>query len=93
MKSANHNSAAAGDTKMDSNTPRPFHVPTFNAPEQHLRDLDRSVSPCEIPNATSLAEEQKKAKPGSVLVPLEKEQVDLREASADSLTVVMELDQ
>lgn len=92
MKSANHNSAAAGDTKMDSKTPRPFHVPTFNAPEQHLRDLDRSVSPCEIPNATSLAEDRKKATPGSVLVPLEKEQVDLREASADSLTVVMELD-
>lgn len=60
-----------------------FHDPQFNVAEAHIRELERSVSPFEIPNLLP-------SKPAGI-TEIVKEQVDLRLAS-DNPTVVMELD-
>lgn len=65
-----------------------FHDPGFIVPEAHIRELERSVSPCEIPNILSRAQTPEPAGCTSVV----KELVDLRLASGNNPTVVVELD-
>lgn len=65
-----------------------FHHPGFSVPESHIHELERSVSPCEIPALLS----RKKSPEMSFITSVEKELVDLRLASANNPTVVVELD-
>lgn len=93
---------------MDRNAGQLFHLPGFEGKRSgHAEDRSvspRNVprSPAESPHAPLTPQPQPSAHTrinpasapavGSMLMPLDAEQVDLREASADSLPVVMELD-
>ena len=75
-----------------------FHQPTFEqsyqSPKLFDRSLERLVSPCEIPSNVSTPPSLSKLNPNNqpTLIDTLDEQIDLRLASADNPTTVMELD-
>lgn len=64
-----------------------FHDPHFNNSQHGLPDIERFVSPCEIPTLTSQLRP-----PFQGLTSILQEEIDLRLASGDNPSVVMELD-
>jgi serine/threonine-protein kinase RIM15 len=75
-----------------------FHQPTFEqsyqSPKLFDRSLERLVSPCEIPSNVSTPPSLSRLNPNHQhsLIDTLDEQIDLRLASADNPTTVMELD-
>lgn len=101
----NHNSHEAlhetyNETDIDKSI---FNAPRFELSESNIKELERSVSPCEISlvhtnndyEGSSEARGEENRKPNMDFpnfVEIIQEQIDLRLASSDNPTAVMELD-
>ncbi|KAK6198029.1 response regulator receiver [Scheffersomyces amazonensis] len=87
------NTSTNTHNEASTTSPTIFHSPVFQASNHDLRSIDRSVSPRDIErqDITSRLEHELTSKYPTYLNTIE-EQIDLRLASSNNPTIVMELD-